>query len=265
MIKLWVSDLDGTLLDHRKQVSQRESEALTWAKSQGVQLVLASGRMLCEMTQVMSAIGHPTIFISQNGALTHLANEQLLTSHYFEPRLVSQVYARTASASIVRLICSGDVNYISHLTSASDLIQQRMFQPFQVLEDAECAITHSQPVCKLSYFGDMNELLLIQDQLDTQFPQQLTQFVSDIDCLDIMPYGVSKGSALRHLLNHLHIEPHEVACIGDSFNDISMFDVTPHSFAMHHAHPDVKKTATYVVDSVADAIYQLGSRDGLMK
>ena len=51
--------------------------------------------------------------------------------------------------------------------------------------------------------------------------------------------GVSKGSALRRLMEHLQIEANEVACIGDSFNDISMFEVTPHSFTLHHAHPYV--------------------------
>ncbi len=75
--------------------------------------------------------------------------------------------------------------------------------------------------------------------------------------VDIMPRGVSKGSALRRLMEHLQIEANEVACIGDSFNDISMFEVTPHSFTLHHAHPYVKERANHIVRSVEEAIMKL--------
>ena len=51
-------------------------------------------------------------------------------------------------------------------------------------------------------------------------------FISGKRYVDIMPRGVSKGSALKRLMDHLQIEANEVACIGDSFNDISMFEVT---------------------------------------
>jgi Cof subfamily protein (haloacid dehalogenase superfamily) len=263
MIKLWVSDLDGTLLDHHKQVSIREQAALRWLEAHDISYVLASGRMRTEMIHVMSGMNALPVCISQNGAFIHLANQQLYKSHFFDPSLVRQVYASTESPTIVRLLCSGEANYIRELTPASDLIQARMFEPFRIVADRDTAVMQSLPVCKLSYFGDMEELLLIKHKLDQNFSSQVTQFVSDKDCLDIMPFGVSKGSALLDLLDLLAISPDEVACIGDSFNDISMFEVTPHSFAMIHSHDDVKKTATYVVQSVAEAIYMMGSRDGL--
>ena len=58
-------------------------------------------------------------------------------------------------------------------------------------------------------------------------------------------------------MEHLQIEANEVACIGDSFNDISMFEVTPHSFTLHHAHPYVKEKANHIVRSVEEAIMKL--------
>ena len=53
------------------------------------------------------------------------------------------------------------------------------------------------------------------------------------------------------------MKQNEVACIGDSFNDISMFEVTPHSFTLHHAHPYVKEKANHIVRSVEEAIMKL--------
>ncbi|MNG28732.1 putative bifunctional phosphatase/peptidyl-prolyl cis-trans isomerase [compost metagenome] len=69
-----------------------------------------------------------------------------------------------------------------------------------------------------------------------------------------MPHQVSKGTSLLTLIEHLGFTPEETACFGDSFNDVSMFGITPHSFAMHTAHPDVKKQAAYTVTSVSEAI-----------
>ena len=57
MIKLIVSDFDGTLLDHHKKVTERELDALRQVKEAGIGLCLASGRMNFEMQQVLQDIG----------------------------------------------------------------------------------------------------------------------------------------------------------------------------------------------------------------
>jgi Cof subfamily protein (haloacid dehalogenase superfamily) len=254
LIKLIVSDLDGTLLDANKEVSTREFEALHLSRTQGIAFALASGRMRSEMNKIITQIDQNCICISQNGAFIHSSDGQLLQSTYFEPSLARQAYTMTSSPTIVRLICSGEANYISQLTNASDAIQARMFETFRILHHTEEAIEHELPVCKLSYFGDIQELLTIKRSLELHYGDQLTQFISDIDCLDIMPKGISKGSALLYMLDILNITVDEVACIGDSFNDISMFEVTPHSYAMRHSHPDVKEFARHIVANVAEAI-----------
>jgi hydroxymethylpyrimidine pyrophosphatase-like HAD family hydrolase len=78
--------------------------------------------------------------------------------------------------------------------------------------------------------------------------------LADHDCLDIMPLHVSKGNSLPLLLDSIGLQAHEIACIGDSFNDISMFGITPHSFVMEGAHPEVRKAAAHQVSSVAEAL-----------
>ena len=72
-----------------------------------------------------------------------------------------------------------------------------------------------------------------------------------------MPPNISKGSAISILLQEFQIQPEEVACIGDSYNDIPMFSLTPHSFAMSQADDAVKEHAHYVVDTVKDAVNQV--------
>jgi Cof subfamily protein (haloacid dehalogenase superfamily) len=254
MIKLIVSDLDGTLLNHSKKVSPREIFALAKAKEAGIQLCLASGRMHVEMQRVMNEIGQDAYSVSQNGAFIHLADGTFLQSTLFQPELAHQVYQLLKDFQLVKIICSGEANYIESLTPASDKIESRMFQPFIEKEDAGHALKSDLPTCKFSLFGKQDVLMKVIDLMKEQLGGQVETFISDKDCLDIMPREVSKGSSLLVLLDRLDLQPDEVACFGDSFNDVSMFGVTPHSFAMSEAHPEVKQKAAYEVGSVAEAI-----------
>jgi HAD superfamily hydrolase (TIGR01484 family) len=159
MIKLIVSDLDGTLLDHSKKVAARDREALQQATDQGIGLCLASGRMHVEMKQVMEEIGIEAHSVSQNGAFVHLRDGRLLHSKLFAPALAAELFDIAGPYDLVKLICSGEANYITHLSEASDSIQARMFQPFIVHPHPEEAFTRDLPVCKFSFFGDLETLL----------------------------------------------------------------------------------------------------------
>ncbi|KRF18109.1 Cof-type HAD-IIB family hydrolase [Paenibacillus sp. Soil787] len=254
MIKLIVSDLDGTLLDHNKKVSSRELAALRKVKEAGIALCLASGRMNIEMQQVLAEIGHRAYSVSQNGAFIHLDDGSFMKSQLFQPELAYQVYQLLKDFDLVKLVCSGEANYITHLTPASDEVQSRTFQPFIVKEDVEQSLEGDFTVCKFSMFGKIETLLELKALMEEKLGGQLEMFISDKDCLDIMPLAVSKGSSLLVLMEKLGLRPEEIACFGDSFNDVSMFGITPHSFAMKGAHPEVKQKALYHVDSVAEAI-----------
>ncbi|WP_397386995.1 HAD-IIB family hydrolase [Paenibacillus sp. ClWae2A] len=121
--------------------------------------------------------------------------------------------------------------------------------------DLEGAITTDQIRCsKFSYFGVMDELIQLEAKLNQMFSGQIETFISDHDCLDVMPCNVSKGDALKLLIHKLGISPDEIACIGDSFNDLSMFALTPHSFAISESHEEIRSRTSTIVHSVAEAI-----------
>jgi Cof subfamily protein (haloacid dehalogenase superfamily) len=254
MIKLLVSDLDGTLLDHSKKVASRDREALTEAAGQGLELCLASGRMHSEITRVMDEIGFAAHSVSQNGAFIHLKDGSLLQSKSFVPELAAEIFGISKPYDLVKLICNAEGNHITHPTEASNRIQARMFEPFIVYPQAEEALMRQLRAAKFSFFGEMELLQQVRQELNNRIGDQLTMYVSDHDCLDIMPLHVSKGDSLPLLLEAINLQADEIACIGDSFNDISMFGITPHSFAMAGAHADVKKAANYQVRSVAEAL-----------
>ena len=68
------------------------------------------------------------------------------------------------------------------------------------------------------------------------------------ESIEFMNKGINKARALEKLIQELGIDKEEVAVIGDSGNDVPLFESFPNSFVMSHAHEEVKKKANVVID-----------------
>ena len=103
---------------------------------------------------------------------------------------------------------------------------------------------------------------------EERFGDRFDVIYSGPENIELMPKNISKGQALLELMELKGYEPTEVACIGDSMNDITMLQATPFSFAMRHSDDIVKESSHYVVKTVAEAIemvlkYNRGETSGL--
>ena len=75
---------------------------------------------------------------------------------------------------------------------------------------------------------------------------------SEVNYLEILASGVSKGSALHYLATHLNMSVDEVIAIGDNRNDVEMIREAGLGVAVANAHPDVKQVADMITDSNDD-------------
>ncbi|MFC5649524.1 HAD family hydrolase [Paenibacillus solisilvae] len=260
MIKLIVSDLDGTLLDHTRRISNRDLESVETVINEGFEFCIASGRMYSEIKIIMQQFNDCYHAIGQNGATVHKKDLDLLASSVFEPEVSSRLLQTTRRYNhFVNFIhCTDDSFYIKERTDTSLPYESRILTACTVRDDLEAALQEDEiRCCKISYFGELEELNQLQAELNTRFEGKIETFISDKDCLDVMPLSVSKGVGLTLLIKELGLHPNEVACIGDSFNDLSMFDITEHSFAMSSSHADIRNQANTVIHSVAEAIHHI--------
>ncbi len=86
---------------------------------------------------------------------------------------------------------------------------------------------------------------------------------SDFDNLDLVRPDCSKASALGILAERIGVPLREVIVIGDSENDVGMFDVVDTSYCMAQAEPEVRQKARWVVTSVAEALARERPRVGI--
>ncbi|KEZ52733.1 MULTISPECIES: Cof-type HAD-IIB family hydrolase [Metabacillus] len=257
MIKLFVSDLDGTLLDHQKEVSDKDIEALKHLKKSGVDICLASGRMDVEIGEILTKIGEKYHRISQNGAFINTDSDESLHALTFESVIAQEVFDVVRAEDFLTIVADYSTNYTERRNEAVTSIESRMFAPITENEQLAEGIGRDIKASKISILGEYESLLPLQKKLRERYPDTIETYISDSQCLDIMPKHISKGNALQMLIQHLDIAPSEIACIGDSFNDIPMFRLTPFSFAMENALPEVKKEAAYTAASVGDAILKV--------
>ena len=72
--------------------------------------------------------------------------------------------------------------------------------------------------------------------------------------IDIVNKDVSKGNAIQYIIDSKKLKKHDLYCIGDSWNDESMFQITENSFTFFHAEPEIQKLANNVVKNVSECI-----------
>ncbi|MDQ1910036.1 HAD family hydrolase [Paenibacillus sp. GD4] len=255
MIKLIVSDLDGTLIHHHSSIREEDVKGLQAMLEEGVAVAFASGRMYPEIDAVMKEIDRRVHSISQNGAYVHTSDGTLLSHHAFERELLLELAGAAEGMPFLTMLCGPDSYFVERMNEHARIIGARLMAPFHEIPHARELLGREVMCGKMSFFGDVERLRSLQGKLLEQYGERIDAYISDIDCMDVMPRGVSKGTGLHALLKKLDVLPEETVCIGDSFNDLAMFSETPHSFAMAGAHPEVrakaKHTAAYVADVIA--------------
>jgi Cof subfamily protein (haloacid dehalogenase superfamily) len=258
MIKLLATDLDGTLLRHHDVVQEDDIFALQWIANQGVTVCFASGRILPEMNKVMNQIGIDCHAVTHNGAMVYTSKKEKLFAAKFEVGDAKYLYDIGRHSDVIPLVFTSNETILTE--GKGDGQQQfvrRMLIPCQYEEGLSELIDHI-PVCKISLFGNREILEGIHKQVREHHPHLESAFALN-DCLDFTPAKISKGSGLKVLLRHFGIRAEELACVGDTFNDIPMFKLTPHSFAMSNGPTIVQQCAKEVVSSVSEAICRLQS------
>lgn len=258
MIKLFAADLDGTLLKRGNIIQEEDIKAIHTLNDQGIDFAIATGRMERDIKMVCKEINQPAHRISDNGAFVHTKQNANLLSATFDKETSKQIHELIKKTfPNPYSITTQHEAYISVMTPELEKLEEVLYFPLiEGVDFMEAPEPHSLP-SKFMMLGESHLLLPFQQEVNTAFGDKCETYISDTHSLDIVPKGVSKAAGLKVLARDLNMEPEEMAVIGDSFNDIPMFQMTANSFAMRTAPEEVKREAAYVVDEVHEAIEQI--------
>lgn len=256
--KLFVTDLDGTLLkignDLSKGVSEENRLALNNFVKKGHYVALASARPASYLDEMAKELGFRPFFIGANGA--QIAYNDIIIEYNLDNKIFYQISSMIDEMNINATLIyhSEQGNFIKD----KEHYPNNYLNPYhdvEVFTRHECISNVDEYKCKsLSLLIDPNMMKKYRDLFKDVFKDEAAIFSSDIDIININPLNCTKGNGVLKLVEELNINIDNVATIGDSDNDISMLDICDNSFCMDHSDDEVKKHAAFIVSSVKDAM-----------
>jgi Cof subfamily protein (haloacid dehalogenase superfamily) len=246
--KLVVLDMDGTLLDNNHHVSKANKEVIHKLKREGTSIVLASGRPFESIYPYVKDLGIDLPIIAANGALI---KSPLTSEVYYSSSLPINLakeiieYGQENQYPI-SLYLDGEVHTLNEslvkMHWELEKINARLIDQFE----------SNRELFKIIYANTPQKIEEAYKHLEQKYKGELYITRSDAIYLDVMNTNASKGKALHQLMDMLHISSHEVLVMGNSFNDITMFEVAGLAIAMDNSPQEVKDAADFVTKSNND-------------
>jgi hypothetical protein len=244
--RLVVIDLDGTARSRRLGITRGVRDAIAAARTRGVRVCVATGRMWRSAEPWIRALGvDPPAILYNGGQVLDFEAKRTL----YERRLPAG--AARAAFAIARL----DPDVQPHLYADDRVLVERP-HPLTEAYAADDGLT-AEVVPSFEPFlsaADPHKILIIGPEARVGKIQRAVRAAalpvhavqSEPVYLEILPPGVSKGEALRAVLETLALTAAETVAIGDNWNDVEMIEAAGLGVAMGHAPEGVRARADYV-------------------
>lgn len=273
MYKMVLIDLDGTLLDDKKQVSKRNADIIQKIhKEKGVYFVIATGKNLNDITQVIEAIGNPInqYIIASNGALIkdNIKNDYILKNYLQKEEVLDliDIYKKQNLRGIIH-------TYNYQITD--EAVEARNNKHIKLVQNLKKYYQENdmKTTSMLTLCGKEENLQKTRKRIKEKFDKiettNICDFMIDIGTeiystkyIDIMRKNATKANAIKILADYLQINKDEIVVMGDGANDISMFEMSGYKVAMGNANQNLKEKADYITednnqDGVAKALEKI--------
>src|SRR5688572_23476957 len=251
-VRLVAIDLDGTLLNDSKQVSEHTADALCCLPMRDVKVVIASARPPRSVRHVYNLLKLDTWQINYNGALIWDEPKQSPVAHLpLKGPFVAQIVelARDMFDEVLVTCEILDRWYTDRADQTHTTETGKLFKPDVIAPlDEICEMD----VTKLMLLGEPRIILRVEALLNDGFGDRVSILKTDDDLLQIMDKRVSKAVALAKVAQHYGVPMSQVLAIGDAPNDVGMLQLAGVAVAMDNAHPVVKDVADWVAPSNND-------------
>ena len=266
-IRLIALDLDGTLLDTEKRLSQRNYETLQACMRRGIEIVPCTGRIWQGVPDFIRQMPGIHYAITINGAVVEdIRTGKVLDQKKFTVETALEILElaksfRTMYDVYAGGLAFGEARFMDHMDDYGipANLQNMVRATRQVVPDVISKIRELNcPVEKINYFfGDPDERARAKRELEKR--GDLVLSASYPHNLEINTPGATKGEAIMRLTGHLGLSREQTMGFGDGENDVTMMTMSGFGVAMSNGMDAVKNAADYITisndeDGVAEAI-----------
>ena len=265
-IKIIALDLDGTLLDSEKRLSDASRDALARAAEKGVLIVPTTGRFFGMMPPAVRDLPFVRYAITINGAQVY--------DRETDTAIVKDEIPLAMALQVMEVLDRYDVIYDcyrqnwgwmtaalqdkapDYATNEHYLKMVREFRkPVPELKAHLRATADDGDVQKIMLFAANRErstaidcLRKLSDEIAARFPE-IKVTASTWNNLELNIRSAHKGNALRRFAEHLGLTLENCMAFGDGMNDFTMVEAAGLGIAMANAEAEVKRVAKDIVPS----------------
>jgi len=279
MFNLFITDLDGTLLDDEKNISHVNLEAIKRIRKNDVAFSIFTGRNFYSAYQYMKILNVEGLVALQNGALIiEMPSRKVINEICLQAEIAVDIY-QFAKKNPFTIICF--MSYQDYIKNpAKDMIVeknncncmtfdeylQHNHERITTLDSLENYLIMNNKIGQLAIVGKKTQLSELLSVVSQKYQSQISHVLSPIEdhCgfLEFFGPKVSKGDALDYLLKHHGTTAAKTVFIGDNYNDLPLMKKVGLPIATENAPREIKDHCKMVVSSnnnhaVKDAIKKI--------
>ncbi len=255
-VKLIALDLDDTLLNDSREISDENVHVLRRAASLGIYVVLCSGRA---EDAILPFVRRLDLAGTQSGRYIIAVNGCSI----FDMHKRERIYNKKVPADVLLYadrmaremgyyseVYGPDVIYAEKSTEWTRLDSEMCGVRLEIVEDYENFLR--QGFVKMLIAGEPEKLQVLQKKLRDGLGTRANVFVSKPYFLEVLPANCGKGQAVNFLADHLGISRKETIGFGDSMNDEDMIRECGYGVAMCNGFEEIKDIADFVTEKTND-------------
>lgn len=263
MVKLIVTDLDGTLLDDEKHIPIDNILGLKEAMENGIYVSIATGRNFHSAKAYVQELGLDVPVVFQNGAFIYQWMEnKIIYQTPLQVEIAEKVINEARKIGLFYILYGDFLNekdmYIDmdYNGNFSTYLRQNSWR-LNVVEDVIKHLSKEKCLAEVALVGNEKMILsAIENSLDglkDKASVVKNNVIENETFYEIFGPNSSKEHAMKFLFEHFNVKPEETMYLGDSYNDIGLLKMVGYPIVMQNAHKDVQIYAKHITKSNNDS------------
>lgn len=238
-IKILVSDIDGTLLNDEREITNYTFEKLSGFMKGGGKIVLASGRAYSFMKDILKELGIKGVVVSYNGArIVDSETEEILYHNPLNSNITKKIIDFAKERGVhLNLYVENDW-YVENADSDETEFYYSISGKRPVKTDF--GLLKGVETTKALIFAENSILKKLEEELKELIGEEVDFTYSRPEFLEILSKGVNKGRGVQKALEILGISPDNCIAFGDELNDLEMLKFVKYGVAMENSNEKLK-------------------------
>ncbi|MBA0885569.1 Cof-type HAD-IIB family hydrolase [Flavobacterium undicola] len=244
MIKVIISDLDGTLLNSDHRISDYTKQVFRELYNQNYLIIVATGRHHLDAMPIIETLGFPIYLVTSNGARIHAPNKELIFAVNMESEAVKSVLEMDIPAEYTTVLFKENVwqtnkhndkllEFQTELNYVPELVNYKEVTDFDVIK---IFFTHESH----------GKLIELREKILEKHPGVFSHAFSLPHCLEFMDKSVDKSVAIASILEIEGFEFNQAISFGDGYNDEGMLNATSKGLLMGNAPDSLKNKLSHL-------------------